>query len=198
MELGSQSVSQLCLLVCQTESNKELEITPVLSVLKNKSGNLCFCLDQAHCDTAYLVAWMFIYCWPKFCTTTISFSCYCVLSHVKYGNVQAISLNYLDSFISTVFCIRLSDVRSYTETLSITLKRKRKVGRGIGQYSAWVMCWSIRGLVPGSGKRLLYPGVKWLGHEADNWLSSSAKVKNGWSCACAIPMCVHGIHRNNL
>jgi hypothetical protein len=38
----------------------------------------------------------------------------------------------------------------------------------------------------------LSPGVKWLGHEADHSLPSSAKVKNMW-CFTSIPVYLHGV-----
>jgi hypothetical protein len=40
--------------------------------------------------------------------------------------------------------------------------------------------------------------VKLLGHEAGNSLSSSAKVKNAWSCSLR-PICIRGVaHRDNF
>jgi len=35
---------------------------------------------------------------------------------------------------------------------------------------------------------VLSPGIKWLGHEADHSLHSSAKVKNTWNYAFTSPM----------
>jgi hypothetical protein len=41
-----------------------------------------------------------------------------------------------------------------------------------------------------------FPGAKQLGHEGDNTLSSSAEVKNDWSCTPAPPVCLHGVARD--
>ena len=43
-----------------------------------------------------------------------------------------------------------------------------------------------------------FPGVKMPESEADYSPSSSAEVKNEWSCASPPPLCFHGFDRNNF
>jgi len=40
--------------------------------------------------------------------------------------------------------------------------------------------------------------VKYLVHEHDNSAPYTAKVKKEWSCTSAPPICLHGMHTNNL
>jgi len=42
----------------------------------------------------------------------------------------------------------------------------------------------------------LTQGVKWLGCEADHSHSSSAEVKNVWSCTSTLTVSVHGVVPN--
>jgi hypothetical protein len=41
--------------------------------------------------------------------------------------------------------------------------------------------------------RILLPGLKWLGHEADHSLPSSAEVKNEWSYTSTPTTRLHGV-----
>ena len=40
--------------------------------------------------------------------------------------------------------------------------------------------------------------VKRLGREADHSHPSSAEVKNKWSYASTVPVCLHGMYRDNV
>jgi hypothetical protein len=46
--------------------------------------------------------------------------------------------------------------------------------------------------------RVIFPVVEYLVHEHDSSLPSSAEVKNEWSYTSPPPVCLHGMHRNNL
>jgi hypothetical protein len=43
-----------------------------------------------------------------------------------------------------------------------------------------------------------FPGVKWPGREVNHSPASSAKIKNEWSYTSAIPICHHGMDRENF
>jgi len=45
---------------------------------------------------------------------------------------------------------------------------------------------------------VLSPGVKQVGREADHPPSSSAEVKNEWSCTSTILVCLYGACRGNF
>jgi hypothetical protein len=41
-------------------------------------------------------------------------------------------------------------------------------------------------------------GVKWLGHGADHSPPSHDDVKNEWSDTSTLPICLHGVYRDNF
>jgi len=47
-------------------------------------------------------------------------------------------------------------------------------------------------------RAVLSPGVKQVGHEADHPPSSSAEVKNEWSCTSTIFVRLYGAYRDNF
>ena len=49
-----------------------------------------------------------------------------------------------------------------------------------------------------SGYQASFPGLKWPECEVNHSLPFSAKVKDEWSCTSALPLCLHGMDRENF
>ena len=49
-----------------------------------------------------------------------------------------------------------------------------------------------------SGYQASFPRLKWPGCEVNHSPPFSAKCKNEWSCTSALPLCLHGMDRENF
>ena len=140
-----------------------------------------------------IATWYTAKCLPAFQRNVVYFfglpgpeeGCSMILRNFSKWYVLLFQKTKWDSLVGIE--IRLPNIRLVFRTPVRDFAFLRRVQSGSGAQPALYL----------RGTEFFFLWLKWLRHEYDHSLPSSAKVEKAWRCTSSFPICLHGLGRDN-